>query len=138
MGIPIARQIWAGVGLALVGLFMFTNDPASAYQNSLQGDLLCVLAAVFYATYDLRLYDFGKKMGDTPAELIQFKVCVRIVVVPWLSDGRSALMMTLMCRVYGILQVSTQAVLSAGLVAGCAAWQRFQGMPDEVTSFFQR
>jgi len=80
MGVPIAKQVWLGVALALAGLFLFTHDPASAYQNSIQGDALCVLAAVFYATYDLRLFEFGKKIGDAPAELIQYKVscCVRL------------------------------------------------------------
>lgn len=51
---PIARQIWVGVALAISGLFLFTNDPSATGGVTVQGDLLCVLAAVFYATYDLR------------------------------------------------------------------------------------
>lgn len=53
-GVPIARQIWVGVGLALGGLFLFTNDPHATGGVSWAGDVLCIMAAVFYATYDLR------------------------------------------------------------------------------------
>ena len=38
-----------------------TQDPAAS-DSSLDGDALCVLAAVFYATYDLRLFYWGKRV----------------------------------------------------------------------------
>lgn len=56
------------------GLYLFTNDATSAAQTTLSGDILCVLSAVFYSAYDLRIFKFGKELGDTPAELIQYKV----------------------------------------------------------------
>jgi hypothetical protein len=59
--VPIARQIWVGVALAISGLFLFTNDPSATGGVTVQGDLLCVLAAVFYATYDLR---YAKLLGS--------------------------------------------------------------------------
>eukprot|EP01082_Thalassiosira_pseudonana_P000717 g938.t1 g938 contig10:1035990-1037339(-) len=60
MGVPIPTRIWSAIGLALGGVFMFTQDPNQNDCASLQGDLLCALAAVFYATYDLRLFKWGK------------------------------------------------------------------------------
>jgi drug/metabolite transporter (DMT)-like permease len=39
---------------------MFTQDPSQVDCASVQGDALCAVAAVFYATYDLRLFKWGK------------------------------------------------------------------------------
>ena len=59
-GVPIPKRIWTAIGLALAGVFMFTQDPSQSDCASLQGDLICALAAIFYATYDLRLFKWGK------------------------------------------------------------------------------
>ena len=47
-GVPIPRRIQASVALALAGVVCFTQDPTGT--PSAQGDALCVLAAIFYAT----------------------------------------------------------------------------------------
>mmetsp|Transcript_14576 Transcript_14576/g.31702 ORF Transcript_14576/g.31702 Transcript_14576/m.31702 type:complete len:456 (+) Transcript_14576:223-1590(+) len=60
MGVPIPTRIWTAIGLAMGGVFMFTQDPNQIDSASSQGDLLCALAAIFYATYDLRLFKWGK------------------------------------------------------------------------------
>ena len=39
---------------------MFTQDPTQSDCATLAGDCLCALAAVFYASYDLRLFKWGK------------------------------------------------------------------------------
>ena len=36
---------------------------------SAQGDALCVLAALFYASYDLRLFHWGKKVAPLSLSL---------------------------------------------------------------------
>lgn len=72
MGVPIPTRIWTAIALALGGVFMFTQDPSQSDCASLQGDLLCALAAVFYATYDLRLFKWGKKVPTN--ELITTKM----------------------------------------------------------------
>lgn len=59
-GVPIPTRIWTAIGLALGGVFMFTQDPNQSDCASLHGDLLCASAAIFYATYDLRLFKWGK------------------------------------------------------------------------------
>lgn len=59
-GVPIPTRIWTAIGLALSGVFMFTQDPSQSDCASPHGDLLCALAAIFYATYDLRLFKWGK------------------------------------------------------------------------------
>ena len=72
MGVPIPKRIWTAIGLALAGVFMFTQDPSQKDCASLEGDLLCALAAIFYATYDLRLFKWGKKVPTN--ELITTKM----------------------------------------------------------------
>merc|ERR1712216_788858 len=72
MGVPIPTRIWSAIGLALGGVFMFTQDPTQSDCASLRGDLLCALAAVFYATYDLRLFKWGKLVPTN--ELITTKM----------------------------------------------------------------
>lgn len=82
-GVPIPKQIWTAIGLALVGIALFTQDgtagAASTAENTvLIGDALCVVAATFYATYDLRLFEYGKKVKPLP--LIRTKICVQAVL----------------------------------------------------------
>mmetsp|Transcript_30031 Transcript_30031/g.60318 ORF Transcript_30031/g.60318 Transcript_30031/m.60318 type:complete len:351 (-) Transcript_30031:44-1096(-) len=72
MGVPIPKQIWAAIGLALGGVVIFTQDPNQSSCASLEGDILCALAAVFYATYDLRLFRWGKLVPTN--ELITTKM----------------------------------------------------------------
>ena len=70
-GVPIPRRIWAAVGIALTGLLLFTFDPDGG-ASSVQGDLACIVAACFYAAYDLRLFVWGKRV--TSLRLITNKV----------------------------------------------------------------
>jgi drug/metabolite transporter (DMT)-like permease len=72
MGVPIPKKIWAAIGLALGGVVIFTQDPNQSDCASLEGDILCALAAVFYATYDLRLFHWGKLVPTN--ELITTKM----------------------------------------------------------------
>ena len=84
-GVPIPPRIWAAVGMALAGLLAFTADPAGSDGSSLTGDLACVLAAAFYAAYDLRLFVWGKRVR--PLRLITTKVAAQAA----LSIGALAL-----------------------------------------------
>lgn len=65
-GVPIPRRVWAAIGLAVAGVALFTQDPGTVDSSS-QGDALCVLAAIFYASYDLRLFHWGKKVQHAAA-----------------------------------------------------------------------
>ena len=62
-GVPIPSRIWTAICFALSGVYMFTQDPTQSDCSSVNGDLLCAFAAVFYATYDLRLFKFGKEVS---------------------------------------------------------------------------
>lgn len=98
MGIPIPKRIWTAVALALTGVFLFTDGSMaiaaatsalsgssssststdileSVNMSTLWGDALCVLAAIFYATYDLRLFEWGNKVQ--PLTLIKNKISVQ-------------------------------------------------------------
>eukprot|EP00979_Chaetoceros_neogracilis_P003714 scaffold656_cov271-Chaetoceros_neogracile.AAC.24 len=81
-GVPIPNRIWTAIGLALVGIALFTQDISSggdlAGNTGLMGDALCALAAGFYATYDLRLFDLGKKVAPLP--LIRTKIAFQAVL----------------------------------------------------------
>jgi hypothetical protein len=56
--------------LALAGVVAFTQDPTGT--PSAMGDALCILAAIFYATYDLQLFLGVKKVS--PRQLITSKI----------------------------------------------------------------
>ena len=82
LGVPIPKRIWTAIALALVGVAFFTLDQGGgggandmATTTSLQGDALCVVAAIFYGTYDLRLFEWGKKVQ--PLKLIRKKIAVQ-------------------------------------------------------------
>jgi drug/metabolite transporter (DMT)-like permease len=75
-GVPIPRRIQFSVILALAGVISFTQDPTGS--PSSLGDALCVLAAIFYATYDLRLFAWGKKVA--PRELITTKIGTQAIL----------------------------------------------------------
>ena len=84
MGVPIAKRTQFSVLLALAGVFMFTQDggcgdAASLYASATStGDALCVAAAGFYAAYDLRLFQWGKKVA--PRQLITGKIATQSVL----------------------------------------------------------
>jgi len=79
MGVPIPKRIWTSIALALVGVFVFIQDQAGGADGvgaaTLTGDLLCVLAAAFYATYDLRLFEWGRRVA--PRALISSKIATQ-------------------------------------------------------------
>eukprot|EP00980_Cylindrotheca_fusiformis_P016456 scaffold4903_cov125-Cylindrotheca_fusiformis.AAC.3 len=75
-GVPIPRRIQFSVVLALAGVVSFTQDPTGT--PSAIGDALCVLAAIFYATYDLRLFSWGKKVS--PRQLITNKIGTQAIL----------------------------------------------------------
>ena len=82
MGVPIAKRTQFSVILALAGVFLFTQDggcvaTASSLMASTTstGDALCVVAAAFYATYDLRLFQYGKTVA--PRQLITGKIATQ-------------------------------------------------------------
>jgi len=82
MGVSIPKRIWSAVALALSGVFLFTRDSIVGAttgiiepSSTLTGDALCVLAAIFYATYDLRLFEWGRKVQ--PLTLIKNKITVQ-------------------------------------------------------------
>ena len=100
MGVPIPNRIWTAIGLALGGVFMFTQDPNQSDCASVVGDGLCALAAIFYATYDLRLFKWGKIIPTN--ELITTKMATQsllslgLLVVLGLEETRAFLSGALM------------------------------------------
>ena len=78
MGVPIPNRIAFSIGLALMGVGLFTQDGTSGNavsNNVVLGDALCVVAACFYATYDLRLFKWGKLVP--PKDLITSKIATQ-------------------------------------------------------------
>jgi len=64
---------------------LFTQDPSSSGGATLTGDLVCVVAALFYATYDLRLFTYGKLVR--PLQLITNKIAFQAVVSVVFAGG---------------------------------------------------
>jgi drug/metabolite transporter (DMT)-like permease len=78
-GVPIPARIRVAVALALSGVFLFTQDSGgAAAESTALGDALCVVAAGFYATYDLRLFSWGKKVA--PRQLITSKIATQALL----------------------------------------------------------
>ena len=87
MGVPIPARIWQSIALALAGIALFTSDhtggssavdAAVGLSSSMWGDALCVVAAGFYATYDLRLFVWGQRIAPRP--LMTGKILVQAVL----------------------------------------------------------
>jgi drug/metabolite transporter (DMT)-like permease len=148
-GVPIPKQIWTAIGLALGGVFLFTHDPTTAVaaaaatggattnsitvleglpaidiDTTLLGDGLCVVAAIFYATYDLRLFKWGKKVA--PLKLIVNKVStqaalsVLLLLACGFTESRDYLvhMMTSTTTSGGLFNMNNDALL----VTAAALW----------------
>jgi drug/metabolite transporter (DMT)-like permease len=89
-GEKIPRQIQLAVGLALAGIYAFTQDPTGvvtvqasasdalvAAQHIQTGDALVLGAACFYSIYDIQTFYWGKQVPRT--ELVTIKVGVQAV-----------------------------------------------------------
>jgi drug/metabolite transporter (DMT)-like permease len=73
----VSTKLKLSIGLALSGVLCFANDPTGT--PSLLGDGLCVVAAVCYSAYDLRLYEYGK-MVDAVKPLITTKIATQAIL----------------------------------------------------------
>jgi drug/metabolite transporter (DMT)-like permease len=98
-GEKIPRQIQLAVGLALAGIYAFTQDPtgtgtasAAAAQDIQTGDALVLGAAFFYSIYDIQTFYWGKQVPRT--ELVTIKV------------GFQALLSTILCAAAAHEQVT--------------------------------
>ena len=79
LGYPISTRIWTSVGLALSGVYLFTQEATvtGAASNVALGDALCLVAAIFYAGYDIRCFEWGKKVPARP--LITNKIAAQAI-----------------------------------------------------------
>lgn len=120
-GVPIPTRIWTAIGLALGGVFMFTQDPNQIDCASLQGDLLCALAAIFYATYDLRLFKWGKLVPTD--ELITTKMVTQsLLSFTMLSVlGRDETLVFLSNASFHDLELVGVVALWSGIAVNCLA-----------------
>jgi drug/metabolite transporter (DMT)-like permease len=121
MGVPIPKRIWAAIGLALGGVFIFTQDPNQSDCASLEGDILCALAAVFYATYDLRLFHWGKLVPTN--ELITTKMVTQSLLALGLLSllGRQETLDFLSTSSADDLKLVGTVALWSGLAVNCVA-----------------
>lgn len=120
-GVPIPTRIWTAIGLALGGVFMFTQDPSQIDCSSSQGDLLCALAAIFYATYDLRLFKWGKLVPTD--ELITTKMVTQSLLSFGLLAvlGRQEALDFLSNASFNDLKLVGVVALWSGLAVNCLA-----------------
>ncbi|OEU18058.1 hypothetical protein FRACYDRAFT_238491 [Fragilariopsis cylindrus CCMP1102] len=73
----IPTKIKLSIFFAVIGILFFatgyttlsltSSSVASSVSSSmiLQGDILCIIAAICYSAYDIRLYEYGKKLSTT-------------------------------------------------------------------------
>ncbi len=90
-GVPIPRRIQGSVFLALMGVFLFTQDSTSSvagattttHSTQQLGDLLCVVAAGFYATYALSLFQWGQRVAPRPL-MVRKIFCQAVLAITFL------------------------------------------------------
>lgn len=70
----ISTKLKLSIGLALSGVVCFATDPTGT--PSLLGDGFCVMAAICYSAYDIRLYEYGK-IVNTVKPLITTKIATQ-------------------------------------------------------------
>ena len=121
MGVPIPKRIWAAIGLAMGGVVIFTQDPNQSNCASLEGDILCALAAVFYATYDLRLFHWGKLVPTN--ELITTKMVTQSLLALGMLSlfGRQETLTFLSDSSAEDLKLVGIVALWSGLAVNCVA-----------------
>jgi len=98
----ISTKLKLSIGLALSGVLCFANDPTGT--PSLLGDALCVMAAVCYSAYDIRLYEYGKVV-DAVKPLITTKIATQALFS------------------IGLLFLAPTSLLSEGATAESSSWQ---------------
>lgn len=98
----ISTKLKVSIGLALLGVVYFANDPTGT--PSLLGDGLCVVAAICYSAYDLRLYEYGKVV-DTVKPLITTKIATQALLS------------------IGLLFLAPPSLISEGAAAAASSWQ---------------
>jgi drug/metabolite transporter (DMT)-like permease len=139
MGVPISMRIQTAVALAVAGVALFTQDTQTTtaamtilvpdgdllllqQQQQLLGDALCVVAAAFYATYDLRLYRWGKRIAPRP--LMTRKILVQTVIAIAAAACYSAV----------VGSPSSAAVLDDSSVVSLFSWDTLAATADAVAS----
>jgi drug/metabolite transporter (DMT)-like permease len=98
----ISTKLKISIGLALSGVVCFANDPTGT--PSLLGDGLCVVAAICYSAYDLRLYEYGKVV-DAVKPLITTKIATQALLS------------------IGMLFLAPPSLVSEGTAAAASSWQ---------------
>lgn len=98
----ISTKLKVSIGLALSGVVCFANDPTGT--PSLLGDGLCVVAAICYSAYDLRLYEYGKVV-DVVKPLITTKIATQALLS------------------IGMLFLAPPSLISGGAAEAASSWQ---------------
>jgi drug/metabolite transporter (DMT)-like permease len=74
----IPNKLKLSILLALIGVLFFATDTTGT--PSIQGDILCVVAAICYSLYDIRLYEYGKKLTNRTKPLITIKIATQAIL----------------------------------------------------------
>ncbi len=81
MGAHVSRQFVLGLIVAVVGIVVLKGGPASLLDGGLEGDLLAVMAAAFYAGYMLSIARLRSRF-DTLAVMIWSSASAAFIVLP--------------------------------------------------------
>ena len=100
---------------------MFSQDLNQSDCATLMGDLLCVFAAIFYATYDLRLFKWGKLVPTN--ELITTKMVTQSLLLLGLLflSGRVGTLDFISRASFHDLEIVGFVTLWSGLAVNCLA-----------------
>jgi drug/metabolite transporter (DMT)-like permease len=131
-GVKLKPQLWLAVAMALTGVGLLTFDGAmnigdARLHDLIQGDLYCVLAAMFYACYDVRVNTWSKKAATVPLTLYKTGVqalwsCITltVLIVSGMSQGEQILDWISNVNKEELILICQVAVFS-GAFANCLA-----------------
>lgn len=117
----IPTRLKLSIVLALGGVICFANDPTGT--PSLLGDGLCVLAAICYSAYDLRLYEYGKTINAKP--LITGKIATQAslsVILFALSGFFYSGSFSWQQETIGLESIFVSSAMSSPIIVGAILW----------------
>ena len=120
-GTRVTNTYVIGLATAMTGVFILSRASLSLSENHFQGDLLGVLAALFYAAYQMSVERLRKRFSTITIMKYAIPVSALCMVPTVLASGEHLLPMTLAGWMFLILLAAGPQVLGQGLIAWALA-----------------
>jgi drug/metabolite transporter (DMT)-like permease len=85
--IPVARTMWIGIGIAVIGMVLATGTDIAVSGRAAVGDLLAVVGAALAAIYTTYGEQARTAVSTTTYTLVCYSVCAAVLLVVDLAAG---------------------------------------------------